>query len=110
MASQINLTVTIKAPAKIVYAAFTNWQLLTEWFCDDAALRPRPNGYFFAAWNRGYQASGTVREAESNKKLVISVRGSDETADGQINLIFNEQNGSTTVTLKHDASSDAWKR
>jgi uncharacterized protein YndB with AHSA1/START domain len=110
MTSQINLTVTVKAPVKIVYEAFTHWQLLTEWFCDDAAIRGRAGGYFFAAWNRGYQASGTVREAEPNKKLVLSVRGSDETADGQIDLAFNEQNGSTTVTLKHDTASDTWKR
>jgi uncharacterized protein YndB with AHSA1/START domain len=110
MTSQINLSVTIKAPAKFAYEAFTNWQLLTEWFCDDAALRAHEGGHFFAAWDRGFRAFGTFVEVAPNKKLVINVRGSDESTDSQIDLSFSEQNGSTTVTLTHNTAGETWKR
>ncbi|MFN8374218.1 MAG: SRPBCC domain-containing protein [Anaerolineae bacterium] len=110
MASQIHLSVSVKASTKLVYAALTNWQLLTEWFCDDASVSARPGGYFFAAWNRGFQAVGKFTAVEENKRLALSVRGSDEASDGQIELTLAERGSSTEVTLRHDYSSEAWKR
>ncbi len=105
----INMTVTVKAPARLVYEALTQAHLLQEWFCDDAALGARPGGYFFAAWNRGYQAVGKFIELEPNKKLVLNLRGSDEITDGQVEIALQEQDGATTVTVNHNNSGERWK-
>jgi uncharacterized protein YndB with AHSA1/START domain len=110
MGATLDFTLVVKAASKLVYDMFTDYDLLGEWFSDFAQNDVHVDGYIFLAWNDGYRASGGYTALERNTHIAFKLRGSDESADGQVDIKLQENDGSTQITLKHSGAGAAWQR
>jgi uncharacterized protein YndB with AHSA1/START domain len=72
------LTKKIKAPADLIYRAFTSATSLREWLCDVSTTNQEENGRIYLAWNMGYFASGHFINLVPNEKIVFSWIGKEE--------------------------------
>lgn len=91
----------IDAPAKHVYNAFTNAQVLREWLCNTADVDPRKGGRIYLWWNTGFYISGEFSAATPDKSLAFSWFGRGEPHATQVRVSLSEKNRHTAVTLTH---------
>ena len=68
----LSFTQQVKAPAEVVYRAFTNATALREWLCDVATVSPHPGGRLYLWWTSGFYTSGSFTQAEEGKKVAFS--------------------------------------
>ena len=108
---ELVLTKIINAPANLVYNAFTSSVALESWFADFAEATAAEGGRFYAWWNAGHYASGLFKKLEENKLISISWRGQGEPFETHVDIIFDEENNKTQLTLKHGGLgiTDQWK-
>ena len=93
----------VKAPAELIYQAFTNASSLREWLCDVSTTDPNEGGRIYLAWYRGYFASGNFIELVPNQKIVFSWIGKDEPdwTQVQVSITPLENQEGYSVELRH---------
>jgi activator of HSP90 ATPase len=101
MSNDFKLTVTLPAKAEAIYKAWLSTKGHSDMTGSPAKVDGRKGGDF-TAWE-GY-IWGTFLELEKNKKIVQSWRTSEfpeEADDSHVEVILDEENGKTTLTLVH---------
>lgn len=106
---------TYKAPASRVYAAWTQADLLKQWFrpedafLSEAHLDVRVGGTYgitFQTPNGSLKVGGTFREVREGERLVFTWRWEEDTPEEEydtlVTLDFREHNGETDFTLTHE--------
>jgi len=108
----LEFTVTVEAPVKQVYQAFTGSVALESWFADSVEADARKEGRFYAWWNVGYYTSGLFTKLKENKRIAFTWLGLGEPAPTKVNISFTEDDGETLVTVKHKGigKGKAWKK
>lgn len=97
----LTFQMTVKAPTKMVYWAFTNATSLREWFCNIATVDPKPGGHLFMGWNSGFYASGEYLETKPNRRIEFTWFGRGEPRPTKVRVRFSREDGGTHVTLEH---------
>ena len=98
---EFTLTTKIKATAKQIYKSWLSTQGHTK-MTGGAAFVSDTVGDSFTAWND--YITGKNLELEPYYRIVQSWRSKnfeDHEPDSQIEIILNEENGETELTLKH---------
>ncbi len=101
MSNEFTLTITLPAKAETIYKAWLSTKGHSAMTGSAAKVDGRAGGAF-TAWD-GY-IWGTFLELEKNKKIVQAWRTSEfpeEAEDSHVEVIFEEENGQTTLTLIH---------
>jgi uncharacterized protein YndB with AHSA1/START domain len=108
----LSFTQQVKAPAEVVYRAFTNATALREWLCDVATVSPHPGGRLYLWWTSGFYTSGSFTQAEEGKKVAFTWFGRGEPAVTQVQVNFTPQDDGTLVTLAHSGigSGEEWSQ
>jgi len=106
----LSINRTINAPVELVYRAFTNAQLLRQWFCDVATVAPKAGGRFYVAWHSGNALLGKYLEVAPNEKVVLQVRSFDDTDRSQITVTFSTQAEGTEVHLSDVSDGGDWQK
>lgn len=101
---------TIAVAPALVYEAFTNSDMLRQWLCNFAVVRPREGGYIFLQWPEGYFAAGEYQTLRPNETIVFSWQGRGETAVSTVRVALAEEDGRTRLTLHHEAipTAEEW--
>ena len=92
---------TIQAPADQVYRALTNAAALQSWFADFAEINATKGGRFYAWWNTGYYAVGTVKKCKPDEKIKLGWCGKGEPEATQVIFSLAEKDNATHVKIKH---------
>lgn len=102
---------TVAAPARQVFRAFTNATWLREWFCDLATVDPKPGGRIYLAWNSGFYMSGSYNEIDEDKAIAFRWFGRDDPGPTQVRISLAHQSGRTQLHLEHSGggSGEAWE-
>jgi uncharacterized protein YndB with AHSA1/START domain len=106
----LEFSANIDAPVKQVFAAFSSSIALESWFADFAEIVPQEKGRIYLCWDTGYYASGLITKIEPEKQLAFSWNGLGEPCDTQVDLVFEENETGTTVTIRHSevGTSTEW--
>lgn len=97
----LRFEVTVQAPVKQLYRAFSNKVGLEEWLCDSAFSIPRPGGALFLNWNSGYYSSGKFVELKPDKQIKFTWRGPQDPGETLVTVKFKKQDSSTAVEIIH---------
>lgn len=101
MGNEFTLSETFNASAEALYKAWLSTQGHTLMTGSPAKINGYPNGEF-TAWD-GY-IWGTFLELEPNKRIVQLWRTGEfpeDAEDSQVDILLEEMNGKTTLTLVH---------
>ncbi|MEA3326364.1 MAG: SRPBCC domain-containing protein [Chloroflexota bacterium] len=98
----------IKAPADLIYRAFTSASALREWLCDIATVNLDEGGWIFLAWNRGYFANGHYLKLIPNKAVSFTWIGKDEPHCTKVDVSISplENDSVFLVELRHTGLGD----
>ncbi|MFW5713651.1 MAG: SRPBCC domain-containing protein, partial [Brevefilum sp.] len=93
----------VKAPAELIYKAFTSATSMREWLCDVGTTCPEKGGRIYMAWYRGYFASGHFIELIPNEKVVFSWIGKEEPdwTRVEVSISPHDSDDAQMVTLHH---------
>jgi uncharacterized protein YndB with AHSA1/START domain len=99
----------IKAPADLIYRAFTSGSAMREWLCDIATVNLDEDGWFFMAWNRGYFATGQYNKLHPNKAVSFSWIGNNDPHWTQVDVTISQEegDGKFLVALTHRKIGEA---
>jgi len=108
----LEFNITVEAPVKHIYRAFTGSAALESWFADFAEADSHKGGRFYAWWNVGYYASGLFTELKEDKRIAFTWFGLDEPAPTKVNISLSEKDGVTQVVVEHKGIGEgkAWKK
>ena len=98
---EFTLKYTFTASAQQIYEAWLDSEMHTQMTGGEASINDQV-GDHFSAWD-GY-IEGTNLELEPGKKIIQSWRTSefgDHEADSRIEILFDEKDGLTEITLLH---------
>src|SRR5688572_4738164 len=106
----VTAEVSVNAPLKMAYRAFTNSTSLREWLCDVATVSPHVNGRMYLWWIGDFYSSGHYLELDENKKLKFRWFAHDESTPTEVTVSFAGKDGDVKVKLEHEVPSDgSWK-
>ena len=102
----------IAAPLAQVFRAFTSSAALQSWFADFAEIDARKGGRFYAWWNTGFHASGTITKHKENRRIALTWFGAGEPKATKLKIAFTEEDGETVVEIKHKGlgDDDRWQQ
>jgi uncharacterized protein YndB with AHSA1/START domain len=101
--------ITVQAPLKLAYRAFTNSTSLREWLCDVATVAPHPHGRMYLWWRGDFYSSGQYLALEENKCVKFRWYSNIDPAPTEVTVMFSDQTGSTLVRLDHEVpDEEAW--
>ncbi len=108
----LEFNLSVAAPVKQIYQAFTGSVALESWFANSAEADARKGGRFYAWWNEGYYASGLFTKLKEDKRIAFTWFGLDEPAPTKVNVALAEEDGVTQVTVTHKGigKGKAWKK
>ena len=92
----------VKAPAKLVYRAFTNSTALREWLCDVATVEKHPKGRMYLWWRGDFYSSGHYLELDENKCVKFRWYANIDPAPTDVTVSIMEKDGGTLVRIDHD--------
>jgi len=108
---KLSLSKWIRAERDRVFAAWTEPELMRQWFCPRdltlvaAEADVRVGGRFHAAMSNGtetYTVNGVYREVIAGQRLVFSHRWEEQHAvETLVTVEFADRDGGTLVTLTH---------
>ena len=93
--------ISVAAPKKQVYQAFSSSVALESWFADFAEIVPSEGGRFYVFWKAGHDAVGQFKEVRENEELIFSWRGRGESHETEVKIHFNVAGDQTQVSLIH---------
>jgi len=109
---KLKLSKWIRAKRDKVFAAWTEPELMRQWFCPreltlvSAESDVRVGGQFRAAMSNGtetFTVTGVYRELVPGQRLVFSHRWEEQDAvDTLVTVEFADQDGGTLVSLTHE--------
>src|SRR6187431_472167 len=109
---KLKLSKWIRAKRDKVFAAWTEPELMRQWFCPreltlvSAESDVRIDGQFRAAMSNGtetFTVTGVYRELVPGQRLVFSHRWEEQDAvDTLVTVEFADQDGGTLVSLTHE--------
>lgn len=106
----VTAEITVHAPMKFAYRAFTNSTSLREWLCDVATVEPHPRGRMYMWWRGDFYSSGHYLELEENKRVKFRWFSSIDPAPTEVTVSFTEKSGSVEICLEHQVPDDSlWK-
>lgn len=106
----VTAEVSVNAPVKMAYRAFTNSTSLREWLCDVATVSPYVNGRMYLWWIGDFYSSGHYLELDENKKVKFRWFAQIDPAPTEVTVTFEENKAGVKVKLEHAVPSDAsWK-
>ncbi|MFB9238629.1 SRPBCC domain-containing protein [Plantactinospora siamensis] len=109
---EFTLGMPIPAPRDRVWSAWTDAEVLTDWFWpprfDTAAeLDPRPDGRFrIAGPGGGIAVSGVYREVDRPERLVFSWQWDGDPAQTLVTVRFRTVDLGTEVSICHEGFTD----
>lgn len=101
----------IQASPEELYDAWAHASALREWLCDGATLGRKPGERFILWWEDGYTSAGRLLGQIPPERLSFTWDGATDPAPTQVDvLLHEEENGETTVTVRHAGIGDdeAW--
>ena len=113
------LTRVFPAPAERIYAAWTNPEMLRQWFCPDSEMivpvaevdAQAGGNYRIVMQNKDggtHSPSGTYEEVVPNKRLVFSWKWADSEVVTRVTIDLNEMSeNETEMTLTHEGFPDS---
>ena len=99
---QVEREIVFPASPAEVWEALTEPERLEEWFATEVELDPRPGGEGTFRWGNGEERHATVREAETEERLVLDWDGDG----GEVVLELEEVEGGTLLHVVE--SSPEW--
>lgn len=106
----VTAEISVQAPLKFAYRAFTNATSLREWLCDVATVEPHPHGRMYMWWRGDFYSSGHYLELEENKRIKFRWFSSIDPAPTEVTVSFIEKGGSVGIRLEHQVPDDSlWK-
>jgi len=101
----------VKAPAKLVYRAFTNSTALREWLCDVATVEKHPQGRMYLWWRGDFYSSGHYLELDENKCVKFRWYASIDPAPTDVTVSIMEKEGGSLIRIDHDIPDDpSWSK
>lgn len=87
-------------PEDVSYAFFTaqGWR---DWMCDSVRFQGRPGGSYQLAWDNGWYASGSIREADRPSHLKMTWQGKDDPGSTEVDVDLKEEGNQTRVAIQH---------
>lgn len=114
MTQNVSLTRQFDAPREIVFAAFTNAEVMREWYgpqaftCPRVESDPRPGGKYLIEMRSpdgsAFIVSGAYREVRAPEKLVFTwawLEGKESGNESLVTITFVAKDGGTEMTLLH---------
>jgi activator of HSP90 ATPase len=101
MLANIEVSVVINVPAKVLYEAWLDSDEHSAFTGSHAEVDPRVGGKH-AAWDE--YIVGEILELEPNRRILQSWRTSEfpaENQDSKLEILFNEEDSGTRITLIH---------
>ncbi|MFN8381177.1 MAG: SRPBCC domain-containing protein [Anaerolineales bacterium] len=106
----VTAEITVQAPLKFAYRAFTNATSLREWLCDVATVEPHPRGRMYMWWRGDFYSSGHYLEVEENKCVKFRWFSNIDPAPTEVTVTFTEKGSSVEVCMEHEVPDDSlWK-
>lgn len=106
----VSAEITVNAPVKFAYRAFTNSTSLREWLCDVATVEPHPQGRMYLWWRGDFYSSGHYLELDENKKVKFRWFSKVDPAPTEVTVTFTEKGSSVEICLEHQIPDDSlWK-
>jgi uncharacterized protein YndB with AHSA1/START domain len=101
----------VKAPATLVYQAFTNATMLKEWLCNIATVSPKPGGRMYLWWNGDFYSSGEYVALKPNRSVTFKWFGRGDALPTQVKVTLAKKKGGTSVTMTHTLpAGEAWQK
>lgn len=94
---ELKLTQSIKRPVSVVYKAFTDAGALSQWFTSNAKVDLRVGGRY----SNDDHDEGEYLEIKPNERVKFTWDNKNYCPGTQVSVSFNEEGGSTHVTLIH---------
>lgn len=108
--STATVEVSIQAPLKFAYRAFTSSTSLREWLCDVATIETHPGGRMYLSWRGDFYSSGQYLALEENKCVKFRWYSNIDPAPTEVTVTFDEQESGVRVRLEHDVpDGEAWQ-
>jgi len=104
--SVVTAEISVNAPLKLAYRAFTNSTAIREWLCDVATIAPHPQGRMYLWWRGDFYSSGHYLELEENKCIKFHWYSNIDPAPTEVNVTFKEQDGGVNILMDHEIPDD----
>jgi len=104
--SIVSAEITVNAPLKLAYRAFTNATSLREWLCDVATVEPHPRGRMYLWWIGDFYSSGHYLELDENRKVRFRWFSNTDPAPTDVTVTVIEKDASVLVRLDHEVPDD----
>ncbi len=90
----------------LVWRAFTHATALRDWFCNEALVQTRLNGFFLFTWNDGYAVVCQVTHFDPPHGLDFSWFSPQDPGPTQVSLRFKPTGEGILVELEHAGFGD----
>ena len=108
--TKVTEEVSVLAPAKMAYRAFTNSTALREWLCDVVTVEPHPNGRLYLWWRGDFYSSGHYLELDENKCVRFRWFSNIDPAPTEVTVSVIQQADGSLVRLDHEVPDDpSWE-
>lgn len=103
----LEIEVSIPAPAQDVWDHLTDPDLLVRWWPNRAQTDPVPEGAYALEWDAGMRLTGTYREVDPPRRLVWTWAWDHETDPPRLVVMdLDETDGVTRLGIRHEAHDE----